>query len=437
VLLGSGPAHVRLVPDRLRRAGSEQAERNRVAALVGWLARTGHGAASAAAGGAQATTAAVAWARDGTVSTARVAVGMARAEIDARIEQLRLIAHYAPTLLVPDVVDQAIVRMRASAEWAREQATCTPPPTPPPRLAERHLVVEVAGLGSHQAKHEQDRSNGGSVFEVDTRAVGWADADVRRFSYRGGTTSQRGYTSADTQVDIRTSGRRLRELLERLQYEQPGVPIDIVAHSQGGLVVRSALGAELDRLDPRTPHIASVTTLATPHHGANMATAGALLSQTTVGDGVERVAGAARVGGIDPTSKSVRQLAETSSFIRELNRRPLPAGVHFTSIAGRGDPVVPSPRAHLDGATNVIVDVDGVGTDHARLPASPAATREIALAVSGRGPTCESLADAVGDAEYGRVISRTEDTVAVGSALLAAPAGVAVPVPHAIERTDP
>jgi hypothetical protein len=275
------------------------------------------------------------------------------------------------------------------------------------------------------------------VFEVDTNSI-WADAEVHRFSYAGGTTAERGYTSGHTQVDIRRSGRRLRELLERIHAKDPGVEIDIVAHSQGGLVVRSALGDELDRTDPRTPHVASVVTLGTPHHGANLATAGALLAHTTVGSLAQAAAGELGVGGVDPRSTSVRQMAETSAFIRELNRRPLPEGVRFTSIAARGDPIVPSPRSHLAGATNVIVDVPGIGTDHDRLPGSDVATREIALAVNGMGPTCESYFNAVGDALTGEAISYVEDTLALAATGAAALADRGLPAPRrSIERTDP
>jgi hypothetical protein len=410
---------VHLVPDEARRPGSEAAERSNVQKLLGLLGRAGRGAAGAAGAVADAGVAvggqAVDWAREG----ATLAAHRAAAEVRERIEQLRLLAHYARAVLVPAYIDDLLVTLRTAAEWRRQQAGCTPESEPPPKVAEHRLVVEVAGLGSHQSRQPADPTAGGAVFEVNTAAL-YADADIYRFSYRGGTTAEQGYTSADTQVDIRLSGRRLRELLERLQFEHPGVPIDLIAHSQGGLVVRSALGDELDRLDPRTPNIANVVTLGTPHHGANLATAGVLLGQTGIGDSVERVAGSAHLGGIDPKSTSVRQLAETSTFIRELNRRPPPQGVRFTSIAARGDPVVPSPRAHLSGATNVIVDVPGTGTDHDHLPGSDAATREIGLAVNGLRPTCQSLGDAVGDALYGAAISRTEDQLAVLATLAAA-----------------
>src|SRR5205814_1644957 len=115
--------------------------------------------------------------------------------------------------------------------------------------------------------------------------------DVIQFSYRGGTTRERGYTAADTQIDIRESGRRLRALLERLQAERPGVPVDIVAHSQGGLVTRAALADADVRYDPRLPRIRSVVTLATPHHGADLATLADMIGRTAPGDRFERVAG--------------------------------------------------------------------------------------------------------------------------------------------------
>ena len=130
------------------------------------------------------------------------------------------------------------------------------------------------------------------------------------------------------------------------------------------------------------------------------------------------------MSNIHPRSRSVQQLAVGSSFLDDLNATPVPAGVHMTSIAGRGDAIVPSPRAHLDGAENVIVTVPGVATDHDHLPGSPAAQREIALAVAGMPPTCQTLGDAVVDGVTGGVISRGELS---GGVLVAGGTGAAVP----------
>jgi alpha-beta hydrolase superfamily lysophospholipase len=269
--------------------------------------------------------------------------------------------------------------------------------------------VLVGGLGSSSER--------ASVRDVDTAALGYRDDHVMQFSYRGGTTTERSYEPQDTQVDLRQSGRRLRELLERLQYDHPGVPVDVIAHSQGGLVVRSALGDELDPFDPRAPRIGTVITLGSPHHGTNAATAAALLRHTRYGPMIEAGAGAlGRKRGLDPRGKSVRQMADTSDFLRRLNRRPLPNGVRVVSIAARRDLVVPSPRSHLRGATNVVVDAGGGANDHSRLPGSPAAQREMALALAGAPPTCETAADAAADALTGHAIDRAEKAAAMGAA---------------------
>jgi hypothetical protein len=426
VLLASGPPRVRLVPDRLKRPAAEAHERSNVARFLGVIGGAGRATARAAAATAEVGADAVDWAAEGVVLATHLAVAAGQeamdqlaADIEARLDELRLLVHYAAAVATPYQLDEVLTVMAAAREWRRDQQRCTPSSVTTPTLRGRHIAVLVAGLGSHQTVAEAPTAAGGAAFAVDTKALGYAPADTHHFSYRGGTTAQNGYTAADTQVDIRESGRRLRELLEQLQYEHPGVTIDLIAHSQGGLVVRSALGRELEKLDPRTPHIGTVVTLATPHHGANAATLGAMLGHSTVGKAVHAVGGRVRPVGIDPGSTSVAQLAETSSFIRDLNDGPLPKGVRFVSVAARGDIVVPAPQAHLDGATNVIVDVAGAFTDHDQLPRSAVAHREVALAVAGLGPGCESWADAHRDAVEGLRISRTEDAVGIGAAGLA------------------
>jgi hypothetical protein len=108
----------------------------------------------------------------------------------------------------------------------------------------------------------------------------------------------------------------------------------------------------------------------------------------------------------------VGQLAPGSDLLAKVAASPPPPGVTFVSIAARGDVVVPAPRARLDRATNVIVPVDGFSA-HDHLPGSAVATREIALAIAGLGPSCESAADAFVDAFSGRLVSNFEHVVAV------------------------
>ena len=289
----------------------------------------------------------------------------------------------------------------AVAAWRAAQATCTPPQAVPPRPAGRRLAVLVGGLGSD--------SGTAAVDDVDATGLGYAPEDVVRFSYRGSTTAERPYAAADTQVDIRLSGRRLRALLDRLHADHPGVPIDVVAHSQGGLVARWALGEQ-------GAPVANLVTLGSPHHGADLATAAALVDGPRH-PALVAVVARLRSAGVDPGSVAVQQLSETSSFVRELQHRPLPPSVVVTSIAARGDAIVASPRSRVAGATNVVVTVEGLD-QHADLPGSAAARREVALALAGMRPTCESLADVVADTLVGDAVVGGED--AAGLALAAA-----------------
>lgn len=287
---------------------------------------------------------------------------------------------------------------------------CTPPSVPAP-VVNGHVAVLVAGLGSS--------STSAGILDLPVGAIGYLPSNVVLFSYRAALpAADAPYGPADTQIDIRTSSSRLRTLLMSVALSHPGRPIDVIAHSQGGLVALAALA--------RVPALAGVATLValgTPFHGANLATAVALAGRTDTGRRLERLAGRV-AGGLDATSASVHQLAQTSDFVRWLNRLPLPAEVPVTSIAAHGDVVVPSPRAWVDGATNVVVDVDGAN-QHARLPGSPAARREVALAVTGRPPTCRSPIAVARDVLAGEAVSLAEDAAGVGLAAGAAAIDVA------------
>lgn len=376
VLLGAGGGRVavHLVPDAERVMGSEMAERGGLLRLLGGLP-----GAVAQVGGA-----AVGWARDGAVAVGTGAVASAR-------EAQAWFAAVTPLGRPPwSALSSGL------AGWWESRRACTPPGVDPPPVAGRRRVVLVAGLGSTSGR--------AGIDGVDTAALGYDPADVVRFSYRGGTTREAPYGAADTQVDMHQSGRHLRELLERLLAADPGVPVDVIAHSQGGLVARAALG-------PRgPPGVENLITLATPHQGADLATALDLTSRTLKGAAVQEAASAVGASAIDPTSTSVRQLSEVSGFLRELNSQPLPDGVRVTSIAARGDVVVPAPRAHLPGATNVVVTVQGLN-EHPAVPAAPAATREMALALAAMAPTCEELGDAVLDVLAGEGIASAEDVL--------------------------
>jgi hypothetical protein len=401
-ILLAGAQRVHLIPDGTAadaaKPQSEAAERSGLVNLV-W---GGVKSAGRVAGGGAARLVSTSF----DLASALPPVQQVRAAM-AGMDRLRVDGIHRPQLPGEDMI-------RAALETANKLAgrePCTPAGEPPPKppAGERHIAVLVGGLGSSSGK--------ASVLDVDTAALGYRPEDAVQYSYRGGTADENPYTAEDTLADLRQSGRRLRELLDRLQYERPGTTIDVIAHSQGGLVARSALGDELDPFDPRTPRIGALITLASPHRGADLATVAAWMRHTKNGPVIEKGVGmAGRKHGIDPGAKSIHQMAESSDFLRKLNRRPLPKGVRATSIAARRDVIVPSPRSRLGGAQNVIVTVPGIGNDHSRLPGSDPAQREMALALAGKPPTCESASDIAADALTGHAIDKAEKAAGVGAA---------------------
>ncbi|HEX4905030.1 MAG TPA: peptidoglycan DD-metalloendopeptidase family protein [Acidimicrobiales bacterium] len=260
-----------------------------------------------------------------------------------------------------------------------DQRDCTPADVPPPSAPGRdRIAVLVAGLNSTMG--------GGAVMRIDTGALGYLPERVVQYSYVGG---QAEYDARDTHQDIRISGDRLRALLQDIARTHPGVPVDLIAHSQGGLVVRAAVTGA-DHWDPTMPTIANVVTLGTPHHGAVAATAANAIG---VDRRVARLFEVAEGLGA-PTGRSTQQLASSSHLIDELHDVGLPAGATVTSIAASGDLLVDAQMSAIDDATNVVVPVAGgilSGTAHDALPGAPATARELALALGGRGPTCRDL----------------------------------------------
>lgn len=413
-LFGGGADRVHLVPDAERQPLPEAAERaglgQSLAGFLGSVATTTRGAVEWAGGQAGAG---LERARDGAGRAARYLRDQATATVNGWMQELRTWVHYA-TVLSPAGIVTGTIEVAMDA-WQASHRLCTPddepPPAPPPG---RRLAVLVAGLGS-----SSDPAHA-SVTDVDTAALGYAPADVKRFSYRGGTTDENSYTALDTVGDLGTSGRRLALLLARLARDHPGVPIDIVAHSQGGVVTRAALAYHLKHKLDGAPQLGTVITLASPHQGADLATAGFLLDRTKWGHNIQEVIGESGISPIDPRAVAVRQLAETSPFMRRLNRQEMPGGVRFVSIAATHDLVVPSQRSELAGAENILVRLNGTSqlSNHSDLPGSPEAHREMALALAGRPPTCTSFIESFRGGLAGYGISYVEDAIGGGLSAL-------------------
>jgi hypothetical protein len=139
-----------------------------------------------------------------------------------------------------------------------------------------------------------------------------------------------------------------------------------------------------------------------------------MAGHTDIGEKAETALHAGLPDQVDPAGTSVTQLAEESLFMLQLNRRPLPAGLHVTSIGAREDWMVPAGLTHLDGANNVIVSAPGDWKEHSVMPGAPQTQREIALGLAGMAPTCQSLADFMADEVVSDTIRQLETGVGAG-----------------------
>ncbi len=428
LLLASGPPEVNLVPVPLREPQEEVQERRWLVELVtGAVGLAWQGAQTGAELGLEAGDAvedALAWAGDAASMVAAETWSLAelvaaegweyvKGEIETLWEQAQLLAHYAGQLPIsPLFLAHVLGQWKRAQRFVDSQEGCTPPlVTPPPPPPGRRIAVLVAGFGSSSV-------GGAQVLDVDVASLGYAIDDVAQFSYAGGRVPAVGairgvatseYGPEDANGDLEVAGQRLAELLDGIAAAHPGIPVDVIAHSQGGVVARLALADQ----EPDEPPVANLITIGSPHHGADVATANALLGTTTTGELAQAGADWVTDGSTDGASDAAAQLSETSSLIHDLNAEPLPAGTRVTSIAARGDLTVAGLQSSLEGATNVMVPLDGISA-HAELPGSAWAQREMALALAGAGPTCRALA---GELALAAAISLSEDALGLAAGL--------------------
>lgn len=307
---------------------------------------------------------------------------------------------------------------------------CTPASTPVPARGERRIVVLVSGLGTH--------SGANTALELDTESLGYAPADVVPFSYAGGRApraapvghdpfaaiTERSFDVRDSQQSLSESADRLGVLLQQVAATEPGVPIDVVAHSQGGVVARLAVARAGDEAR-LPPEVESLVTVASPHRGAPLATAVGALDRTPGGRAsLSRLRD--RADGLDDRLPAIGDLAETSSTMSELDHRSIPERVRYVTLGASGDLVVPGTAALDPEADAAVLLPTDVGTGpHGSVASDPSTLREIGLAVAGRDPTCRSLAAVTMSAVMAEAIGWGETML--GAAALVATAGAPLP----------
>jgi hypothetical protein len=301
---------------------------------------------------------------------------------------------------------------------------CTPGSTAVPPHDGRRVAVVVSGLGTG--------SGGNSAWEIPTDRLGYETADVVRFSYAGGRSPDarvahrpgapgldglavREFGAPDSQQAIEESAARLAALLTEVAARAPGVPIDVIAHSQGGVVSRAAIAGAAERgALPAT--VENLVTLGSPHRGAPLADVVAELEASERGRVVlDEVSDRFGLGDLDPSAPAAGQLRRGAEGLSGRVDQPLPDQVRFTSIGARWDLTVPAPQTG-DAAARVVVVDPGLTDAHGALTSDPAAEREIGLAVAGLAPGCESPVDVLADGVGSGAVVVLESAAAAAAA---------------------
>ena len=157
----------------------------------------------------------------------------------------------------------------------------------------------------------------------------------------------------------------------------PGRAVDLIAHSQGGLVARTFLEQVASSWDPRLPRVEHLLTFASPHTGAALAEGlrdveSSALTGPTLLDLASRWA---RSEGAlpDPRSPAVAQLAPGSDLLASLAREDVTFGTRVLALGIPDDIMVTADRSRYPGKTSMIVPPYLKGWAHAGILESEAA----------------------------------------------------------------
>ena len=276
-------------------------------------------------------------------------------------------------------------------DWIAQQRACDPHAPPADgHGGSSHRVMVVAGIDSAMTTPEPP-------LALPVAALGYEPGEVTYFSYSGG----RDYDVSDTEGPIMAAAHRLADQLRAMQRAQPGREVDLVAHSQGGVVVEAFLTQLYDRGDRSYPPLGTVVTLSSPLRGAPLAAAAVAVDRTRTGDAVFRRH--LRVG----RTPAVRDLAPGSSLMHRLDDASLPDQVELTTIGAATDVVVPGNAATRPEARRTSVVPRALNAHHGILT-DPTALRDVRAALEDRPLPCVSLLTTVAGAVVPSVIARAE-----------------------------
>lgn len=279
--------------------------------------------------------------------------------------------------------------------WARTLDDCDPDaPAADSTGGSGHRVMVVAGINSATAAD-------GTTNALPVERLGYEPGEAQWFSYAGGGD----YSQPDTYIPIEEAARRLAGQLRAMQAAEPGREVDLLAHSQGGVVVMAFLKLEYESGDPSFPPLGTVVTVASPHEGAPAASAARFIASSDAGRAFLESLPDSLVP--PPGAASVSGLAEGSDLMDELDRARMPGQVELTTIGAALDGVVPADHVSAGGAAEVIVNPVALNA-HSAVLEDPDALRVVRAALEQRPLPCVGFGDALVGAVAPAVITRVE-----------------------------
>ena len=289
---------------------------------------------------------------------------------------------------------------RRLMSWARSRKACTTDlAAGPSGGGSGHVLLAIGGINSQMSDPTA------ATFGLDWSTLGFRPDEVRWFSY---APDHGVYRPRNTWGDLFGQALSLRSQLRAMQRESPGREVDLVAHSQGGVVVDAFLQLIYDPADPTLPPIGNVVTLSSPHRGVPIATVVRMLSADPAGRQALRSIIDASNGQLPPAnSPALRQLAESSPFLRAIWDRRMPEQIDLTTIGSTDDVIVPADHSTVPGVPEVTVNPRGLN-DHSAIASDPLAMAAVRLALEQKPLPCVGLLDGIRGAIEPVIVSRFE-----------------------------
>jgi pimeloyl-ACP methyl ester carboxylesterase len=299
----------------------------------------------------------------------------------------------AAAAVAGEVAEQVERVIEAAVEYARdvyERLTSCPQPTARKRIRGSGNVAWAIGGYDSQRRTNSDGSVSAS-FRFRASRLGYGPGEVEYASY---SASGEAYSTGVTHQDLNVSAARLAAQLRAFAREHPLQPIDLIAHSQGGVVLYLFLADFYVGHEHEYPRVENVVTYGSPLEGTPLTN----LQGKAEGTPVESLA-----GDHDFDAKALEQLREGSPLVTRLKNATYPRRVRYLSLAGSEDPVVPSTSSDPPRGDKYTLPVGDtwVPDDHTAILRDDDALSAAQAHLSGGAPvdSCGPLVDVPGGLE--------------------------------------